>query len=136
MAFNTLAAHRIPTLCLYKHLLRTARQFTDNVQATFLYYTVRERFRFHRHDTSPTQTKRNLEVAEEWLERMRRALQGEEADNKIIENLAWGREGRLKDVLARVSDGLQFRTCTFVRVLAIFPSTVFCILSWTVQEQS
>jgi alpha-ketoglutarate-dependent taurine dioxygenase len=57
-------AHKTKVLSSYRALQRLALEFKDKLHQRYLYYEIRERFRYYRHNTSPRQTNEQLLEAE------------------------------------------------------------------------
>uniref|UniRef100_A0A0W0FC54 Complex 1 LYR protein domain-containing protein n=1 Tax=Moniliophthora roreri TaxID=221103 RepID=A0A0W0FC54_MONRR len=68
--FWRLAAHKLPTVHLYRHLLKAAP--TENIR-----FRIRKLFRKHQHLTSTTQTKQALETGYKWLNIFQQARAGD-----------------------------------------------------------
>ena len=125
--------HRIPTLGLYRQLLKTCLSlpttYTDQpgprrqpiprdygkevgppgssrrhpkIERSYLFALIRDHFRTNRHNTSPRITAGLLREAEETLEKLQRAHNGEKQICKELEDLVNGRAGRLQEVIHHV----------------------------------
>ncbi|KAK9764414.1 LYR motif-containing protein 4 [Basidiobolus ranarum] len=102
--FFKLIEHRRPVLSLYRALLREAGKL-EEFHHRYLYYTIRERFRFNRSNTSPKQVDCYLDEGRLYLEKLRK-LNGE-GDSQILkelDDLAWGKTGRLRLILNILKD--------------------------------
>ncbi|CAG8451812.1 450_t:CDS:2 [Paraglomus occultum] len=97
--FWTLDAHRIPVLSLYRTLLKTAKRFDKDIHKRFLFFSLRDKFRSRRHETSLQKTANYLREAEECKSLLEKALNGDQESIQHIDDLSWGRKGRLKEVL-------------------------------------
>ncbi|KAJ7067837.1 hypothetical protein C8F01DRAFT_1049494 [Mycena amicta] len=75
--FFQLAAHRAPTLALYRNLLRNAAD--ANIR-----WRVRALFREHRHATGTEKTTRQLLKGYKWLEAFKQAREGDEKQQAIL----------------------------------------------------
>lgn len=138
--------HRIPTLGLYRQLLKTCDSlpttYTDQpgpprrpiplvngrevgppgssnplpkIERSYLFALIRDRFRFHRHCTSPRITAGLLRDAEETLQKLESARDGDKRICKELKNLVNGRAGRLQEIIHHVgADGTQTPFCWFV----------------------
>ncbi|CAG8445053.1 15733_t:CDS:2 [Rhizophagus irregularis] len=97
--FWKLPQHRLPVLSLYKSLLNTSRSFPDDLHQKYLFYNIRLNFRLRRHETSISKTVEYLKEAQECKSIIIKALKGNQEAFQHIDDLAWGRKGRLKEVL-------------------------------------
>ncbi|GES82528.1 hypothetical protein RCL_jg25347.t2 [Rhizophagus clarus] len=97
--FWKLPQHRIPVLSLYKSLLKISKSFPDDLHQKYLFYNIRQNFRLRRHETSINKTVEHLKEAQECKSNMIKALKGNQELFQHIDDLAWGRKGRLKEVL-------------------------------------
>ncbi|RGB29024.1 hypothetical protein C1646_333236 [Rhizophagus diaphanus] len=97
--FWKLPQHRLPVLSLYKSLLNTSRSFPDDLHQKYLFYSIRLNFRLRRHETSISKTVEYLKEAQECKSIIIKALKGNQEAFQHIDDLAWGRKGRLKEVL-------------------------------------
>ncbi|CAG8729886.1 2725_t:CDS:2 [Dentiscutata erythropus] len=97
--FWQLPQHRLPVLSLYKTLLRLSKTFPNDIHKKYLYFAIREKFRSRRYETSVMSTIKHLKEAQECRLTLQKALQGDKESFKHIDDLAWGRKGRLKKVL-------------------------------------
>ncbi|KAG0346482.1 hypothetical protein BG004_001649 [Podila humilis] len=121
------AEHRIPTLGLYRRILKTVQQLPVScvnqpgkrrrpiqikgagppgssdplpaIKRSFLFAWIRDRFRYRRHCTSPRITRQYLLEAEMTLEKLQAAKKGDQKTVNELIDLVHGRTGRLKDVL-------------------------------------
>ncbi|KAJ6562518.1 hypothetical protein B0H19DRAFT_873935, partial [Mycena capillaripes] len=75
--FYELAIHQIPTLSLYRSLLRHAPD--DNIRTRVQYL-----FRKHQHATGTEKTRRELLRGYKWLDAFQRASQGDEKQSEIL----------------------------------------------------
>ncbi|KAF8196653.1 hypothetical protein K438DRAFT_1585628 [Mycena galopus ATCC 62051] len=75
--FFELAIHRIPTLALYRNLLRHAPD--DNIRTRVQYL-----FRKHQHATGTEKTKLQLIKGYKWLEAFKKASEGDEKQRAIL----------------------------------------------------
>ncbi|KAJ1968344.1 hypothetical protein IWQ62_001303 [Dispira parvispora] len=91
--------HRLPTLHLYRHMLRLSGQFVDDVHRTYLKSWLRERFRYYRRLRSPQLTQQRLVEAHQTHQRLQRALKGDQGELNLVDDLAYGRFGRVYDVI-------------------------------------
>ncbi|KAF9210758.1 hypothetical protein BGZ59_009028 [Podila verticillata] len=126
------AEHRIPTLGLYRRILKTVQQLPVScvnqpgkrrkpiqgkgtgppgssdplpaIKRSFLFAWIRDRFRYNRHCTSPRITKGYLQEAEEVFEKLQAAKNGNKRIRDELRDMANGRTGRIKEVL----DHLKF----------------------------
>lgn len=124
-------AHRIPTLGLYRALLKSTFSLPHNcvhqpgprripiqhkgvgppgssdplprLQRSYLFQLIRDQFRSNRYCTSPRITAGYLREAEETLKKLRRARDGDQEVKMELKDLAHGRSGRLKEVIDHVS---------------------------------
>ncbi|KAF9537351.1 hypothetical protein EC957_008404 [Mortierella hygrophila] len=125
-------AHRIPTLGLYRVLLKSTFSLPHNcvhqpgprripiqdkgvgppgssnplprLQRSYLFQMIRDEFRSNRYCTSPRITAGYLREAEETLKKLRRARDGDQEIRKELKDLVHGRSGRLKEVIDHLSD--------------------------------
>ncbi|CAG8714288.1 24068_t:CDS:2, partial [Racocetra persica] len=97
--FWQLPQHRFPVLSLYKTLLRLSKTFPNDIHRKYLYFTIREKFRSRRYETSVVSTIEHLKEAQECRLTLQKALRGDKESFQHIDDLAWGRKGRLKEVL-------------------------------------
>jgi hypothetical protein len=122
--------HRIPTLGLYKILLKATFSLPyscahqpgprripiqhkgvgppgssdplPHVQRSYLFQLIRDQFRSNRYCTSPRITASYLREAEEALKKLRRARDGDMEVRQELKDLVNGRSGRLKEVIDHV----------------------------------
>ncbi|KAJ8660207.1 hypothetical protein O0I10_004067 [Lichtheimia ornata] len=92
---------RSATLDLYRSLLKAAAQFPESHQRYFLRETVRERFRFHRHETSRPRVLRCLQEGSKALEIMWDA-KSNAVYMERIDALATAKAGPLKHVVGKL----------------------------------
>ncbi|RHZ45169.1 hypothetical protein Glove_688g36 [Diversispora epigaea] len=97
--FWKLPQHRLPVLSLYKTLLKITELFPEAIHRKYLFYTIRDKFRYRRHETSVTNTTKFLEEAKECRNTLLNALKGDKVAFQHIDDLAWGRKGRLQAIL-------------------------------------
>ncbi|RIB06957.1 hypothetical protein C2G38_2147804 [Gigaspora rosea] len=97
--FWQLPQHRLPVLSLYKTLLRLSKIFPNDIHRKYLYFAIREKFRSRRYETSVASTIKHLKEAQECRLTLQKALEGDKESFQHIDDLAWGRKGRLKQVL-------------------------------------
>lgn len=125
-------AHRIPTLGLYRALLKSTFSLPHNcvhqpgprripiqhkgvgppgssdplprLQRSYLFQLIRDQFRSNRYCTSPRITAGYLREAEETLKKLRRARDGDQEVKMELKDLAHGRSGRLKEVIDHLND--------------------------------
>lgn len=125
------AEHRIPTLGLYRRILKTVQQLPVScvnqpgkrrkpipgkgtgppgssdplpaIKRSFLFAWIRDRFRYSRHCTSPRITKQYLLEAEEVFDKLQSAKNGDKKIRDELRDMVHGRTGRIKDVLDHVS---------------------------------
>ncbi|CAG8570446.1 273_t:CDS:2 [Funneliformis mosseae] len=97
--FWKLPQHRLPVLSLYKSLLKISKSFPDELHQKYLFYHIRQKFRLRRHETSITKTIEYLSEAQECKSTIIKALNGDTEAFQHIDDLTWGRKGRLKEVL-------------------------------------
>ncbi|RIA86118.1 hypothetical protein C1645_829736 [Glomus cerebriforme] len=97
--FWKLPQHRLPVLSLYKSLLKISKLFPDDLHQKFLFYHIRQKFRLRRHETSIMKTIEYLKDAQECKSTIIKALKGNQEAFQHIDDLAYGRKGRLKEVL-------------------------------------
>jgi hypothetical protein len=64
-------AHRCTVLGLYRSIQRLARRLPDPLHREYVYGEARERFRYHRHETSPRVVKALLVETERASKRCR-----------------------------------------------------------------
>ncbi|KAJ1826246.1 hypothetical protein LPJ56_002275 [Coemansia sp. RSA 2599] len=86
----------------YRQLLRTAKQFKDPVEQTYLFSWIRERFHSNKRQTSMKGVEMQFGQARSTLETMRMALSGAAEEKRHIGDLAYGRIGWLKDVVRQI----------------------------------
>ncbi|KAF9308109.1 hypothetical protein BG003_011607 [Podila horticola] len=119
--------HRIPTLGLYRRILKTVQQLPVScvnqpgkrrkpiqgrgtgppgssdplpaIKRSFLFAWIRDRFRYNRHCTSPRITKQYLLEAEEVFDKLQAAKNGDKKIRDELRDMVHGRTGRIKDVL-------------------------------------
>ncbi|KAG0242851.1 hypothetical protein BGX31_011441 [Mortierella sp. GBA43] len=139
LPFWKLPGHRIPTLGLYRQLLKTCLSlpttYTDQpgprlppipriddkevgppgssdplpqIERPYLFALIRDRFRFHRHCTSPRITAGLLREAEEGLQKLERANDGDEEIRKELEDLVNGRAGRIQEIIHHLRELVDF----------------------------
>lgn len=77
--FFKLGAHRVPTLGLYRNLLRNVPEFSKNIRPR-----IRHIFRANRHLTSPQQTIEELQRGYRWLEVFQRARAGHQKSIALL----------------------------------------------------
>ncbi|KAJ1972074.1 hypothetical protein H4R34_005534, partial [Dimargaris verticillata] len=97
--FYQARTHVTTVRCLYRRLLRLSGQFTDDVHRCYLKSWIRERFRYFRFLKSPMQVQRQIAEGDEVEQRLTRALADDTSELKFIDDLAYGRLGRLYDVI-------------------------------------
>ncbi|KAI8321577.1 hypothetical protein GQ54DRAFT_261573 [Martensiomyces pterosporus] len=88
----------------YRRLLRQAKGFSDPVEHTYLWSWIRERFHHNKRQTSPSLVDMQLSDAAWTSLVMSDALAGIHSQRTLISDLAYGREGRLKDVMRYISE--------------------------------
>ncbi|KAJ1975663.1 holocytochrome c synthase [Dimargaris xerosporica] len=74
-------------------------RLNDDVHRCYLKSWIRERFRYFRFLKSPVQIQRQITEGAEVEQRLTRALVNDSAELKFIDDLAYGRFGRLYDVI-------------------------------------
>ncbi|KAG0208926.1 hypothetical protein BGX28_000245 [Mortierella sp. GBA30] len=130
--FWKLPGHRIPTLGLYRAILKTCLELPTScvnqpgrrrrpiqgksvgppgssealptIKRSYLFALIRDRFRYHRHCTSPRITAGYLREAEDVLDRLQRAKNGDKQIKNELRDLVSGRTGRLKEVIDHLND--------------------------------
>ncbi|CAO3563728.1 unnamed protein product [Mortierella alpina] len=130
--FWKLPAHRVPTLGLYRAILKTCLQLPlqcvnqpgrrrqpiqgkgvgppksseayPAIRRSYLFALIRDRFRYHRHCTSPRITTGYLQEAEDVLVKLQKARDGDEDVRRELQDLVSGRTGRLKEVIDHLHD--------------------------------
>ncbi|KAF9197932.1 hypothetical protein BGZ49_001437 [Haplosporangium sp. Z 27] len=128
--------HRIPTLGLYRALLKTTLELPvscvnqpgkyrvpipikgvgppgssdplPSIKRSYLFAHIRDCFRSNRYCTSPRITTRYLLEAEEALKKLEKARDGDQVIRKELEDLVNGRTGRLKEVLDHLKELINF----------------------------
>ncbi|KAF9131640.1 hypothetical protein BGW39_001545 [Mortierella sp. 14UC] len=130
--------HRIPTLGLYRILLKSTFSLPYNcvhqpgsrripiqnkgvgppgssdplprVQRSYLFQLIRDQFRSNRYCTSPRITAGYLREAEETLKRLRRARDGDLEVRQELKDLVQGRTGRLREVVDHLNDLIDWNS--------------------------
>ncbi|KAK3834086.1 MAG: hypothetical protein J3R72DRAFT_222078 [Linnemannia gamsii] len=130
--------HRIPTLGLYRVLLKSTFSLPHNCvhqpgprripiqhkgvgppgssdpipshQRSYIFQLIRDHFRSNRHCTSPRITAGYLREAEETLNKIRRARDGDLEVRKELKDLVHGRSGRLKEVIDHLNDLIDWKS--------------------------
>ncbi|KAF9909596.1 hypothetical protein BX616_011118 [Lobosporangium transversale] len=130
--------HRIPTLGLYRQILKAVSALpprytsqpgprrspiaakgqgppgsekplrSEKFEKSYIFSLIRDHFRSNRHCTSPRITIGYLKEAEEVLEKIQRAKQGDKDVRQELEDLVNGRTGRLKDVIDHLRELITF----------------------------
>ncbi|CAG8456626.1 4783_t:CDS:2 [Acaulospora morrowiae] len=100
--FWKLPQHRLPVLSLYKTLLKISKKFPEDIHRKYLFYSIRDKFRVRRHETSVTNTIEFLKEAKECRNTLLKALNGDVEAFQHIDDLTWGRKGSLKEILTWV----------------------------------
>ncbi|KAG0328738.1 hypothetical protein BGZ99_004598 [Dissophora globulifera] len=128
--------HRIPTLGLYRAILKTCLALPKTcvdqpgerrrpipvkgagppgsnrpyppVTRSYLFMLIRDGFRTNRHCTSPRITANYLREAEKVLTKLEKAQHGDEAVRNELQDLANGRSGRLKEVIDHLHELIDF----------------------------
>ncbi|KAI9593827.1 hypothetical protein BDF19DRAFT_149981 [Syncephalis fuscata] len=95
-------AHRHAVLSSYRSLQRLATQFDSSLHKRYLYYEIRERFRYHQHSTSLQQTKQLLAEANLVYDKLKQASLGEVETMRWLDNHAQAKTGRLYQVLTKI----------------------------------
>ncbi|KAI9009375.1 hypothetical protein CLU79DRAFT_489781 [Phycomyces nitens] len=89
---------RTITLGLYRSLLRISQKFDNEAHQTFLWNTIRERFRFELHNHSRAQTLTLLLQGEKALDLLRIAQGGNQTYLKRIDAMVTAKIGPLEHV--------------------------------------
>ncbi|CAG8812083.1 35097_t:CDS:2 [Gigaspora margarita] len=90
---------RISTLHAQLRTFTPLYDTTTNSIWKYLYFAIREKFRSRRYETSVASTIKHLKEAQECRLTLQKALEGDKESFQHIDDLAWGRKGRLKQVL-------------------------------------
>ncbi|KAI7870190.1 hypothetical protein BDF14DRAFT_1775496 [Spinellus fusiger] len=90
------------TLELYRSLLKTTQRFKDESHKTFMWNTVKERFRFEKYNSSRSKTLTLLLQGEKGLQLMREAQQGNTLFIDRINAMVHGEVGPLHHTLQRL----------------------------------
>ncbi|KAJ2958610.1 hypothetical protein NQZ79_g5774 [Umbelopsis isabellina] len=98
---------------LQESLLRESAQFTESKVCTFLRTTIKERFRFHEHETSVKRASATLQEGQRALEVIRAALEGNASYYGRIESMANAEIGPLAFV--KMKPAKRYRAMLDVR---------------------
>ncbi|KAJ2156468.1 hypothetical protein GGF46_005171 [Coemansia sp. RSA 552] len=98
------ATHRAHVLSEYRRLIRRAEQFDDPVERTYLRSWIRERFHFNKRQTSPAQVQSQLSDGVWAYLVMSDALEQRNDQHRVVSDLAFGRQGYLKDIAQQVRE--------------------------------
>ncbi|KAJ1964291.1 hypothetical protein GGI12_001523 [Dipsacomyces acuminosporus] len=108
--------HKRLILSTYKHLLSQTKGFSDPVEQTYLWSWIRERFHHNKRQTSPAKVDMQLSDAAWTSLVMSDALAGIESQQQLINDLAYGRKGRLKEVMQYVNEFYHpTKSCELIR---------------------
>ncbi|KAF9359274.1 hypothetical protein BGX26_012726 [Mortierella sp. AD094] len=128
--------HRIPTLGLYRALLKASQALPKTcveqpgrqrrpipakgvgppgssdplptIKRSYIFALIRDRFRANRYSTSTRITKGYLLEGEEALAKLEKAKDGDRAIRKELKDMVNGRTGRLKEVIDHLNDLINF----------------------------
>ncbi|KAF9994079.1 hypothetical protein BGZ80_001883 [Entomortierella chlamydospora] len=128
--------HRIPTLGLYRALLKASLALPKTCQDQpgrqrrpipikgagppgsneplpaikrgYIFALIRDSFRANRYSTSPRITRGYLLEGEEALEKLEKARDGDRAIRRELRDMVNGRTGRLKEVIDHLNDLINF----------------------------
>ncbi|KAI1321458.1 hypothetical protein EDD11_005149 [Mortierella claussenii] len=128
--------HRLPTLGLYRRLLKAtltlpadcvhqpgpcrqpilvkgqgppgSHKPLPKIQRSYIFSLIRDEFRSHQYCTSPRITVGYLRAAEYALEKLERANAGDEAVRNELKDLVSGRTGRLKQIIEHLHELITF----------------------------
>ncbi|KAF9183096.1 hypothetical protein BGZ50_004430 [Haplosporangium sp. Z 11] len=124
--------HRIPTLGLYRAILKTSLILPSScvnqpgkrrrpipkkgvgplgsaealpaIKRSYIFQLIRDRFRYHRHCTSPRITAGYLREAEDVLKKLEMARDGDMQVRNELCDMVTGRTGRLKEVIEHLNE--------------------------------
>ncbi|KAG0253167.1 hypothetical protein BG011_006513 [Mortierella polycephala] len=124
--------HRIPTLGLYRAILKTSltlpsfcvnqpgkrrqpipingvgppgsAESLPTIKRSYIFQLIRDRFRYHRHCTSPRITAGYLREAEDVLEKLEMARDGDMKTRNELYDMVTGKTGRLKEAIEHLNE--------------------------------
>ncbi|KAJ9075523.1 hypothetical protein DSO57_1035285 [Entomophthora muscae] len=97
-------------LRLYKELLILSKKFQFDLYRNFLFANIRERFRYHKNQKYHKFIDFLVEEAYTVREKMKKCLLGDPIELKLLDDLAWGRTGRLKIMLDKIKQHPKRKT--------------------------
>ncbi|KAJ1920293.1 hypothetical protein H4219_001406 [Mycoemilia scoparia] len=83
-------------------MLRLTKLFHDDVHRVYLKSWIRERFRDSRRITSPKTSSERINEAKEVRSTMKQAIEGDHKKLKYIDDLAYGRRGRIAMIIGEI----------------------------------